>query len=131
MFILDENKLKMMHTLMREKGVNNVDLTMFSELQTKKIYETYAEQFFMFDGLGYMVNCVVSYALAKNIEMVNKKLKKELDYALKQYDYDYALLCAKLLQDNEMIEFLKQYNITNKYDKIFNEVNRFVIEARK
>jgi len=131
MFILDENKLKMMHTLMREKGVNNVDLTMFSELQRKRIYETYGEQFLMFDGLGYMVNCVIAYALAKNIEMVNKKLKKELDYALKQYDYDYASLCAKLLQDNEMIEFLKQYNVTNKYDKIFNTVNKFVLEARK
>ncbi|MEK6835911.1 MAG: hypothetical protein AABX55_02715 [Nanoarchaeota archaeon] len=130
MFILDESKLKMMHTLMREKGVNKVDLSMFSELQRKKIYETYAEQFFMFNGLGYMVNCVASYALARNIEMVNKKLKQELEYALKQYDYDYALLCARLLQDNSMIEFLKQYKISNKYDNIFNELNKLILGAK-
>lgn len=131
MFILDKNKLKMLHTLMREKGVNNVNISMFSEQQRKIVYESYAEQYFMFNGLGFMVNCVISYALAKNIEMVNKKLKQELDYALKQYDYDYALLCAKLLQDEKMIEFLKQYNITNKYDKIFNDISKFVLEARK
>jgi len=131
MFILDKNKLKMMHTLMREKGVHNVNTSMFSDQQRKVIYEGYADQFFMFNGLGFMVNCVISYALAKNLGMVNKKLKQELDYALKQYEYDYALLCANLLQDEKMIEFLKQYNITNKYDKIFNDINKFVLEARK
>ncbi|MEK6907529.1 MAG: hypothetical protein AABW45_03290, partial [Nanoarchaeota archaeon] len=131
MFILDENKLKMLHTLMREKGVVNVSTSMFSEQQRKIIYESYAEKYLMFDGLGFMVNCVVSYALAKNINMMDKKLKQEFDYALKQYDYDYALLCAKLLNDNAMIEFLKQYNTTNKYDKIFNDMNKFVSEARK
>lgn len=131
MFILDENKLKMLHTLMREKGVHNVNISMFSEQQRRTIYESYGDQYLMFNGLGYMVNCVISYALAKNIEMVNKKLRQELDYALKQYDYDYALLCAKLLNDEKMVEFLKQYNTTNKYDKIFNDMNKFVLEARK
>src|SRR3989344_1636097 len=125
MFLLDENKLKMLHNLMREKGVDKINVSMFSEKQKKIIYESYGEQFLMFDGLGFMVNCVASYALAKNLEMTNKKLKQEFDYGLKQYDYDYALLCAKLLNDKEMIEFLKQYNPTNKYDNIFNELNIF------
>jgi hypothetical protein len=131
MYILDENKLKMMHTLMREKGVHNVNTSMFSEQQRKVIYESYADQFFMFNGLGFMVNCVVSYTLSKNIEMVNKKLKMEFDYALKQYDYDYALLCARLMQDEKMIEFLKQYNIKGKYDKMFNDLDKFILEAKK
>ena len=131
MFILDENKLKMMHTLMREKGVHNVNVSMFDEKQRKIIYESYAEQYLMFNGLGFMVNCVLSYALAKNILMMDKKLKQELDYALKQYDYDYALLCAKLLNDEKMIEFLKQYDVKGKYDKIFGDMNKFVSEARK
>ena len=33
MFILDENKLRMLHNLMREKGVVNVDISMFEERQ--------------------------------------------------------------------------------------------------
>ena len=131
MFILDKNKLKMMHTLMREKGVHNVNTSMFSDQQRKVIYEGYADQFFMFNGLGFMVNCVISYALAKNLGMVNKKLKQELDYALKQYDYDYALLCAKLMDNKEMIEFLKQYKISNRYDNIFNQLNKSIMGARK
>ena len=131
MFILDENKLKMLHTLMREKGIINVNTSMFSEQQRKIIYESYGEQFFMYNGLAFMVNCVISYALAKNIGIVNKKLKQEFDYALKQYDYDYALLCAKLMNDEKMIEFLKQYDIKGKYDKIFNDMDKFVSEARK
>jgi len=130
MFILDENKLKMLHTLMREKGVHNVNTSMFSEQQRKIIYESYGEQFLMFNGLGYMVNCVVPYALAKNINMVDKKLKQELDYALKQYDYEYAFLCAKLLNDKKMVEFVKQYDVKGDYDKIFNDMNKFVSEAR-
>ncbi|AJF62522.1 MAG: hypothetical protein QT11_C0001G0374 [archaeon GW2011_AR20] len=130
MFILDENKLKMLHTLMREKGVHNVNTSMFSEQQRKIIYESYGEQFLMFNGLGYMVNCVVPYALAKNINMVDKKLKQELDYALKQYDYEYAFLCAKLLNDEKMVEFVKQYDVKGDYDKIFNDMNKFVSEAR-
>jgi len=131
MFILDENKLKMMHTLMREKGVHNVNTSMFSEQQRKVIYESYGEQFLMFNGLGYLVNCVVPYALAKNMNMVDKKLKQELDYALKQYDYEYAFLCAKLLNDEKMIEFVKQYDVKGRYDKIFNDMSKFVSEARK
>ncbi|MEK6835006.1 MAG: hypothetical protein AABX61_01960 [Nanoarchaeota archaeon] len=131
MFILDENKLKMLHTLMREKGVVNVSISMFSEQQKKIIYDSYAEKYLMFNGLGFMVNCVLSYALAKNIEMVNKKLKQELEYALKQYDYEYAFLCTKLLNDEKMIEFLKQYDIKGRYDKIFNDINKFILEARK
>lgn len=131
MFLLDENKLKMLHNLMREKGITNVNVSMFSEQQKKRIYEGYGEQFLVYNGLAFMVNCVLSYALAKNIGMVNKKLKQELDYSLKQYDYEYALLCAKLMNDEKMIEFLNQYNITNKYNKIFNDVNKFVSEARK
>ena len=130
MFILGENKLKMLHTLMREKGVHNVNTSMFSEQQRKIIYESYGEQFLMFNGLGYMVNCVVPYALAKNINMVDKKLKQELDYALKQYDYEYAFLCAKLLNDEKMVEFVKQYDVKGDYDKIFNDMNKFVSEAR-
>ena len=131
MFILDENKLKMMHTLMREKGIINVNVSMFSDNQRKIIYESYGEQFLMFNGLGFMVNCVLSYALAKNLEIVNKKLKQEFDYALKQYDYEYAFLCARLMNDEKMIEFLKQYNIKGKYEKIFNDMNKFLVEARK
>ena len=131
MFILDENKLKMLHTLMREKGVHNVNISMFSEQQRKIIYESYGEKFLFFNGMVFMVNCVVSYALAKNIDMANKKLKQEFDYALKQYDYEYAYLCARLLDDEKMVEFVKQYDIKGKYDKIFDDVNNFVMEARK
>ncbi len=131
MFILDENKLKMLHNLMREKGINKVNISMFNEQQKKKVYESYGEKFLIYNGLGFMLNCVISYALAKNRDIVNKKLKQELDYALKQYDYDYALLCAKLMQDEKMIEFLKQYDVKNKYDKIFNELNKFILEAKK
>ena len=79
MFILDENKLRMLHNLMREKGIMNVDLSMFSEQQKKTVYESYGEKFLMFNGLGFMVNFVISYALAKNMQMVNKKLREELD----------------------------------------------------
>ncbi len=130
MFILDENKLRMLHNLMREKGIANVDISMFSEEQRKKVYESYGEKFIMFNGLGYMFNCVLSYALAKNIEMVNKKLKEELDYAFKAHDYDYALLCSKLLQDQSMVNFIKNYTQTDRYEKLFNEINKFVLEAR-
>lgn len=126
MYILDKEQLRRLHNLMRDKGINNVNVSMFSEQQRKLIYEGYAEQFLAYNGLGFMVNCVISYALANNLNMVNEKLKQELDYALKQYDYDYALLCARLMNDNSMIEFLKQYNTTNKYDRIFDDVNKFI-----
>ena len=126
MYILDKEQLRKMHNLMREKGVHSVNVSMFSEQQQKLIYESYAEQFLGFNGMFFMANCVISYALADNLEMINKKLKQEFDYALKQYDYDYALLCARLLNDDGMIEFLKQYNVTNKYDKIFEDINKFI-----
>ena len=128
--MLDENKLKMLHNLMREKGISNVDISMFSETQRKKVYESYGEKFLSYNGLGFMVNCVLSYALAKNPEMVNKKLKEELDYAFTAHDYDYALLCAKLMSDESMIKFLKNYTQSDKYEKIFNEMNKFVSEAK-
>jgi len=129
--MLDENKLRMLHNLMREKGIHNVDISMFGEEQRKKIYESYAEQFFGFNGMGYMVNCVISYALAKNIQRVNEKLHKELEYALKAQDYDYALLCAKLLDDPEMVGFIKNYTKIEKYERVFNDINKFVLGAKK
>jgi len=131
MLILDKGQLRKLHNLMRDKGVNNVNISMFSEEQRKLVYESYAEQFLGFNGLFFMSNCVVSYALANNLDMVNKKLKQEVEYALKQYDYDYALLCAKLLDDQKIVEFLKQYRITNNYDNIFNNINKFILEIRK
>lgn len=131
MLVLDKNQLRKFHNLMREKGVHNVNTSMFSDEQRKLIYESYGEQFLIFNGLFFMTNCVVSYALANNLGIINKKLKQELDYALKQYDYDYALLCARLLNDKSMIEFLKQYNITNNYDKIFSDINKFILEVKR
>ncbi len=131
MFILDENKLRILHNLMKEKGVNNVDIGMFDEKQKRKIYESYGEQFLSFNGMGYMVNCVIPYALAKNVHMVNEKLHKELEYALQAQDYDYALLCAKLLDDQGMIEFIKNYTKVDKYERVFNDVNKFILEAKK
>ena len=130
MFILDENKLKMLHNLMREKGIMNVDISMFDEKQRKIIYESYGEKFLMYNGLGFMVNCVISYALAKNLDMTNKKLKEELDYAFTAHDYDYALLCAKLMHDESMISFLKNYTNQDKYEKIFNMINKFILEVK-
>jgi len=130
MFLLDENQLKMMHKLMRERGITKVEVNMFNEEQKKRIYESYGEQFLVYNGVWFMVNCVTSYALAKNIDMVNQKLKQELDYALKQYDYDYAFLCARLMQDETITEFLKQYSITVKYEKIFSELNKIISEAK-
>ncbi len=126
MYILDKEQIRKMHNLMRKNGVHKVNISMFSEQQQKLIYDSYAEQFFSYGGLGFMVNCVIPYALANNLVMVDKKLKQEIDYALKQNDYDYALLCARLLNDNAMVEFLKQYNVTNKYDKIFDDLNKFI-----
>ena len=60
MFILDENKLRMLHNLMREKGVINVDISMFDERQKKIIYEGYGEKFLYYSGMAFMVNCVIS-----------------------------------------------------------------------
>src|SRR3989344_1377020 len=130
MFILDENKLRMLHNLMREKGVINVDISMFDERQKKIIYEGYGEKFLYYSGMAFMVNCVISYALAKNLEMVNKKLREELDYAFKAHDYDYALLRAKLLQDNGLIAYLKNYTSQDKYENVFNSMNKYVLEAK-
>ena len=126
MFILDENRLRMLHNLMREKGVINIDISMFDERQRKIIYESYGEKFLFYTGMAFMVNCVLSYALAKNKEMVDKKLREELDYAFKAHDYDYALLCAKLLQDNGMIEFIKNYTQTDKYENVFNSMIKYL-----
>ena len=126
MYILDKEQIRRMHNLMRKNGVHKINISMFSEQQQKIIYNSYAEQFFSYGGLGFMVNCVVPYALANNLEMVDKKLKQEIEYALKQSDYEYAFLCARLLNDNAMVEFLKQYNVTNKYDKIFDDLNKFI-----
>ena len=130
MFILDENKLKMLHTLMREKGIMNVDISMFSEQQKKIIYESYGEKFLYYNGIAFMVNCVTSYALAKNKDLMNKKLREELDYAFKAQDYDYALLCAKLLNDAGMISFVKNYTTKDKYEKVFEQVNKYLIEVK-
>ncbi len=131
MYLLDENKLKLLHGLMRDKGVDKVNVSMFNEQQQKFIYESYGENFLSYNGLGFMTNCILSYALAKNISMVNKKLQKEIDYALLQKDYDYAILCAKLMDNSEMIKFLEQYSKSNKYENIFNGINKYIIEARK
>ena len=131
MLILDENKLKMLHTLMREMGVINVNVSMFNEQQQKKIYESYGEKFLYFNGMAFMVNCVLSYALAKNKELMDKKLREELDYGFTSHDYDYALLCAKLLDDKGMVAYLKSYTQTDKYGKIFNQMSNFVLEVIK
>jgi|SRR3989344_6721141 len=131
MLILDKDQLRKIHNLMRDKGIHKVNISMFSEQQKKLIYESYAEQFLSYSELGFMVNCVISYALANNQEMVTKKLKQELDYAIKQQDYDYALLCARLMSDDSMVEFLKQYNPTNKYDKVFSDINKFILGIKK
>lgn len=131
MFILDENKLRMLHNLMREKGVINVDISMFDEKQRKIIYESYGEKFLYYNGMAFMVNCVLSYALSKNKEIVDKKLREELDYAFKAQDYDYALLCAKLLQDNGMIAFIKNYTNQDKYENIFNSMIKFINEVKQ
>ena len=130
MFILDENKLRMLHNLMRERGIINVDVSMFSDKQKKQIYEGYGEKFLMYNGMAFMVNCVLSYTFAKNKEMVDKKLREELDYAFKAQDYDYALLCAKLLQDNGLIAYLKNYTSQDKYENVFNSMNKYVLEAK-
>ncbi len=130
MFILDENKLRMLHNLMREKGVVNVDISMFSEQQKKTVYESYGEKFLYYNGMAFMVNCVLSYALAKNKEMKEKKLREELDYAFKAQDYDYALLCAKLLQDKGMVEFIKNYTNQDKYENVFNSMIKYVQENK-
>lgn len=126
MFILDENKLRMLHNLMREKGVVNVDISMFDEKQRKIVYESYGEKFLYYNGMAFMVNCVLSYALAKNNEMVDKKLREELDYAFKAQDYDYALLCAKLLKDNGLIAFIKNYTNQDKYENVFNSMIKYI-----
>ena len=130
MFILDENKLRMLHNLMREKGIVNVDISMFEERQRKIIYESYGEKFLFYTGMAFMVNCVLSYALAKNKEMMDKKLREELDYAFKAQDYDYALLCSKLLQDRGMIAYLKNYTETDKYESLFNSMIKYILEAK-
>jgi hypothetical protein len=130
MYLLDENKIKLLHNLMREKGINNVNTSMFNEQQKKKIYESYGEKFLYYNGLAFMVNCVLSYALAKNKEMAEKKLREELDYAFKSHDYDYALLCSKLLNDKGMTDFLKQYTKTDKYEKVFNDLNKFILNNK-
>jgi len=130
MFILDENKLRMLHNLMRERGIINVDVSMFSDKQKKQIYEGYGEKFLMYNGMAFMVNCVLSYAFAKNKEMVDKKLREELDYAFKAQDYDYALLCAKLLNDPGMISFVKNYTTKDKYEKVFEQVNKYLVEVK-
>ena len=62
--------------------------------------------------------------------MTNKKLKEELDYAFTAHDYDYALLCAKLLQDQSMIDFVKNYTSSDKYEKIFNDMIKFILGAK-
>ena len=115
---------------MKEKGVNNVNISMFNEQQRKMVYEGYGEQFLVYNGLWFMLNAIVSYSLAKNIGMVEKKLNQELEYAIHAQDYDYALLCARLLQDKAMEEFIKNYNTTGKYDKVFNETIGFVLAAK-
>ncbi len=130
MYLLDEKILRGLHNLMRDKGVNNVNISMFSPEQQKIIYEGYGEQFLIYNGLWFMMNAVVSYALAKNIEMVNKKLKSELDYAFKAHDYDYATLCARLLGENTTVEFLKNYNPSNKYESIYNELIGFINKVK-
>ena len=126
MFILDENKLKMLHNLMREKGISNVDISMFNEDQRKRVYESYGEKFLYYNGMAFMVNCVLSYSLAKNNELVDKKLREELDYAFKAQDYDYALLCAKLLKDNGMVAFIKNYTNQDKYENVFNSMMKVI-----
>ncbi len=131
MELLDDKTTRMLHNLFQEKGVNNVNISMFSQEQQKIIYEGYGEQFLMYNGMWYMINAVVSYSLAKNIEMVNKKLKQEVEYAIKAHDYDYGMLCARLMQDNVMIEFLKNYTNGERYDQAYNEIVVFVNMAKK
>lgn len=130
MELLDDKKIKMLHNLIKEKGITNVNVSMFSEEQRKIIYEGYGEQFLIYNGLWFMINAIVSYSLAKNIGMVEKKLNQELEYAIHAQDYDYALLCARLLQDKSMEEFIKNYNTTGKYDKVFDETIGFVMAAK-
>ncbi len=131
MYVIDDKLLRGLHNLMREKGVNKVNVSMFSPEQQKMIYEGYGEQFLIYNGMWFMINAVVSYSLANNIEMVNKKLKAELDYAFKAHDYDYAMLCARLLQDNEMTEFLKNYTTIDKHAKVYIEMINFIQNAKK
>ena len=128
---MDQGNIKFMaHKMINEKGIDKVDLSMLDETIRKMIYESYGDKFFSFLGPSFLSVTLKAYGKAKSHEKIKQKLEEEANYAIKEELFGYALLCYKLLNNEQMIKFLEnnykdkgkdiETNYTNLYEELFN-----------
>lgn len=116
--------------ILSEKGIDDADLSMFGD-KSKEIYEKYGDKFMNQEGTVSMVIAIKSFIKANKFEKAKIKLLKEGSRAIKEKEYNYALLCYNLLGDNPMINFLLSNNFGAKdsnicYNKLYHNMLSYI-----
>ena len=120
------------HKMFSERGIDNVDLSMFDQEQKRDIYENYADMFESYLGPPFLSITVKAYHKAGAFLKIKQRLTREAQKALGDEFFSYSLVCYKLLDDKPMIKFLEE-NHTNDgkdfkidYSKLYNELLNLV-----
>ncbi|MBI2673193.1 hypothetical protein HYX19_02955 [Candidatus Woesearchaeota archaeon] len=116
--------------ILSEKGIDHTDLSMFGE-KAKKIYDLYGDKFMNQEGVIAMTIAVKSFIRSGFIEKAKKKLLLEGDRAIKEREYNYALLCYRLLGDDSIVNFLLSNNFNSKdsnidYSKVYSNIISYI-----
>lgn len=126
----EDKIIQLAFKILSEKGIDHTDLSMFGE-EAKKIYDLYGDKFMDQGGVVAMTIAVKSFIKAGFIEKAKKKLLMEGDRAVKEKEYNYALLCYKLLGDDSIVNFLLSNNFSSKdsnmdYSKLYSSIVGYI-----
>lgn len=127
-----EDIKKLIHKMFSERGIDNVDLTMFDETQKREIYEGYADMFEAHLGPPFLSITLKAYHKAGAFLKLKQRLTKEAQKALSDEFFSYSLVCYKLLDDKPMIKFLEENHAKDgkdfkvDYSKLYNELLELV-----
>lgn len=116
--------------IISEKGIDNVDLSMFG-IKAKEIFEKYGDKFIDQEGAISTVIAVKSFIKAEAFEKAKFKLLKEGCRAIKEKEYNCALLCYMLLGDDAMISFLLSNKLEAKdpgvdYEELYEKMLSYI-----
>lgn len=100
--------IKVIHSMFSQRGVDNVDLSMFEQDQKKEIYESYADLFDSYLGPPFLSITLKAYHKAGAFLKIKDRLTREAQKALSDEFFSYALMCYKLLDDKPMVKFIEE-----------------------
>lgn len=127
-----EDISKLIHKMFSERGIENVDLSMFDQNQKREIYETYADKFDAYLGPPFLSITIKAYHNAGAFLKIKERLTKEAQKALSDEFFAYALLCYKLLDDKPMIKFIEENHASDgkdfkvDYSSLYNDLINLV-----